>query len=436
MKNQTSTDSDKVSAIFESGLVIDNFVSYSFSSDFKDATDKFSITIEDDNLGGIKKKIRNGERIIFKVNDCIQTTGTIEDLDISCSRSGGTVMTINGRNLLGEVADSYIDPEITITEKDTLEAAIKKVFSPFGISKFEIDDEANRNLIAGAKAGHVDKGKTFKGKANSLKKFISHQTKPNPGEGMYQFAERISKRFGLHIWLSADGETLYVGVPTFAQAPLYSLYRSTQQKNGNNIIDGSARFNWSGQPSLIIAQGHGGGKEFSKSAFKIIMINELTGLVRTDASEGPNPIQNQPLSKVKELVDKYKVKGSKVLDIRTDLIDQIPSTVFGAFPKNCKAFFLFDDESKTPEELEFAVRRKMASFQSTYMTLSYTVSGHSNSTLTPGGAIYGVNTTIDVIDDAIGVQGTYWIKKRIFTKDRSSGTKTQLELILPHSLEF
>lgn len=423
---------DKVQLQFSSGLVIDNFVRYSFTNDFAANSDGFDFEIEDENLSNIVNKIRLAETFTLKVNDSVQAKGRVTGVKFTHTRSGGLHASFKACDLLGAVCKASIDPEINITAKDTLESAIKKAMSPFGFSKFEFDDSANRNLITGAKQGKKIGGKKAKGKAASLQKFISHQCKPNNGESVFGFVERICKRFGLRVWLSVDGETVYVSDADFDSPPLYTIDRSKSPKNSNCILDGSVEVDWDNQPSIIISQGKGGGGKFSKNKFHVLMVNEFTGLVRTAASYGPNPIQNVPTSKVQEFITKYKNKGSKLIDTRPDLIDQLPATIIGVYDPISRPYFFFDEESKNSEELEFSTRRKMAEFQSKFLKLNYSVDGHSNRGTE---AIYSVNTNIVVNDETLGVEGEYWIKKRTFTKSRGDGTKTHLELILKHCME-
>jgi prophage tail gpP-like protein len=413
-------DRDKVRLEFESGKTLDSLTSYQFDSDFLTPCDGFTVTIADDRVSALQDQLRPGEQVRLYVNNNLQFVGRIDSASYSISRSG-TSVTLTGRDLLGAVCDSYISPEIRITEKDTLVGALKRIFSDFSFDKFDIDDEANRNIIAGQKAGFVAKGKTAKGKGKSLEKFINHQTHPNKAEGLYQYAERITKRFGLHIWSSADGETLYVGEPSYDQAPLYWLVHFRGDNQVNNVTSLDVKIDWSKQPSVIIGECKSGGGNFKKSTNKVIMVNEFSGLA--DGSPTPD---------VAALIEKYKSKGSKVLPVRQNLVDAVPSQ-YRILSPAYRPLFLVDDESNNMEELEFAVRRKMASLQHDFFKVELTTEGHSNPAT---GATYAINTVAHVEDAVTGLNASLWVKRRTFRKSRSEGTTTTLELVLPGSIEF
>jgi prophage tail gpP-like protein len=406
--------------LLDAGINVDNFTSYTFTHDFLSPCATFDLEIADARADALAPQFQCGARVALRINNTIQASGYIDRVFPEISRSG-TVLHIQGRDALSRACGSSLDPKIHFTQRDTLSSIMRRIFERHGFTSFEIDDAANRNIITGQ--NRAPKAKPSR-RGKALRNFINHQLKPYPGEGEYEFASRVAKRFGLHLWASADGRTLYVSEPTFDSPALYNLVYSRNpvpstigqgvSSKSNNVLSASGGFDWTNQPSVIIAEGVGGGGEFRKQTNKVVMVNEI--LSETDSLPSVAAIlKAYPEAKRIPRRDYFK-RPSRIL------------TSAAALPHFCT-----DDESKTLDQLENFVYRKMAEFQHQFLKITYSVQGH---VYEPTGAIWAPNTIVNVYDEARSLNQDMWIKSRTFTKSRNDGTKTRLEVVLPHTLEF
>jgi prophage tail gpP-like protein len=401
--------------IRELGLRIDTWKSYRYNSHFLTPTDGWSFTLGDESLkDSITEKIAVGQRVTLSINGHVQGDGYIDALEVSSSRNRGTDITVHGRDRLAPVVDSCIDPATRFTAGMTLFDVVQKVFSPFGWltdADFLVSNETNRNVITGQ-----SRGTPTSKKGKPLKSFTLHQLKPYPHEGAFQFAARIAQRFGLWIWLSAEGNVVILAKPSFEQEARYTIRHkrgTTGPALRNNVLSGQVRKDGTEQPSVIIATGHGGGGEHPRAHMKVAMINELVGL-----DDG-----GSPTAEVAAVLAKHP--DAKVVEQRS---------VFGKaarYSTKARPLFLHDDESKTLEQLEGFVKREMALKQRNSMVATYTVEGHTQNDIP-----WCVDTMVDVDDDVSNVHESLWLLSRTFEKGRNSGTTTTIELIRPYTLDF
>lgn len=404
-ENQTFTLS-----IVDTGRVIDIWQSYRFNSNFLTPTDAFSFTLGDESVSGdLLKELVPGARVQLEIFSHIQASGYIDSISVETSRSG-TSITVDGRDMLSYAVDAAMDPLMKFAPKQTLEQVIKQALAPYGFTALVDENEKNKNIITGQERGV----KTTK-KGKSLKSFVEHQLKPYPSEGVFAFVSRIAQRFGLWVWLSANGKDIVVGTPNFDQDPRYTLIRSIGLTSGerNNVISGSIKRDNTDQPSCIIATGVGTGGENPRGKLIAIAINELTALDEDGnmSSDVKTAIANYPNAKVLKLQSFQPV--SRYLQHKA------------------RPIYLHDDESKTIEQLQFFARREMAIRQRKALTAKYTVEGHVNN-----GQPWAVDTMVSVEDDIGDIHQDMYVIGRTFVKDRSGGTRTEVELILPNTLEF
>lgn len=405
--------------------VINTWKSYTYNSNFLTPTDGWSFTIGDE---VVKQSLIDGlfigQRVTLSINGHVQGDGYIDKIQVSGNRSSGVGVTIEGRDRLAPVVDANIDPQtVRFASGQTLFDLLYQVFSQYGWTdadtQYLISNEANRNLITGAVRG-VPTNKTGK----ALKSFQLHQVKPYAGEGAFAFAQRVAQRFGVWIWLSAEGNSLIISKPDFTQPARYAI-RHKVGANGyiNNVLDYHVERHGGEQPTVIVASGFGGGGEYARGGLKCIYPNVLTanqdGSTRSDVNailaKHPDAKVVQPSDGASQALSAANLArlGAKFSNVQS------------------KPMYLHDDESKTIEQLENFVRREMSLKQRTAVVATYTLEGHENM-----GYPWCVDAVVDVDDDVAGIHGNMWVMSRTFTKDRMSGTRTRVELILPYTMEF
>lgn len=404
--------------LLDAQVDLTSWVEYSFNSNFLTPTDGWSCTVADHDLPAKQREgLAPGQRVRLYMADKPLAEGFVDSVTISVSRNGGIEYTVEGRDRLGLVVDSVADPTKEYKPGTTLAEFLRDVFQPFGWNgdDFEIDNDANRDAKTGGIRGvPTTKGGKKKG-PRPLKSFVLHQLKPHNHEGLFGFASRVTQRFGLWIWASADGDKLIVGRPDFEQAPRYQLRRNRQ--GTTNVLDGTVKFDMSDQPSIIVADGFSGGGEFGKGRMKAFCVNPYFGV----------DLDGTVLPDVSAVISRFPEAEQVTLTVqpytrRTILVPPRP-------------MFLHDDESKTPEQLANFLRREMSLLLRKSLVCHYTVEGHGQ---VNGGAFtpWDVDTVVDVQDEVAGVSERMYVLSRTFTKSRQGGTHTKLELVRLNSIQF
>lgn len=391
----------------DAGITLSTWTEYSFNSHFLTPTDGWHFTVANSDLPQeVRAALVPGALVRLRINGCVQSTGYIDEISPGQDRHAGTVWHISGRDCLSPAVDANADPRDRYAKGTTLLDFLLGVLGPYGFTIFVEDDDANRGVITGQLRGT----KTSK-KGKPLKSVTLHQLKPYQSEGAFAFASRIAQRQGFWIWPDANGESLVVSKPDFTYdlQTTPKLKRTVNQSNGfNNVLSGGVRRSVTEQPSIIVAQGFGGGGSYARTRMTALVVNPA---VNAD---------------VQDILNTYP--DAKV--VSTDYF-------FAPLPgKFARPMFLHDDESKTPAELENFVRRELALRIHKAFQGSYEVNGHTYKVPDGTAAPWCVNTVVYVDDDVSDVHEPMWVMSRTFTKSRTEGTRTALELVRLNSLVF
>jgi prophage tail gpP-like protein len=401
-------------------VAIDRWTSYEFSTDFLTPADSFHFELGLDE-GGLpedqKDALRFGARLELRLESATLAAGRIDALEVSTDRNSGGHYTVRGRDALGQALDIVADPTFQLKEGGTLAELLKRLFAPLGWtddSHFEIDPAADREARSGIRGKPMTRGGKKKA-PKPLKSFVLHQTKPYNHESVFHFASRVAQRHGLWIWASADGKKLIVGKPDFDQEAVFELRRSAD--GHGNILSGSVSYDMTDQPSMILADGFSGGGEFGKSRIRAYAINPILGL-----DDNGNEIPE--IAKVLETH-----KGAVKVDIPKG------SFLLRGAGIPFRPMFLHDDESKTQEQLENFVKREMSLLVRKAVSAHYVVEGHGQ-TINGNFVAWAVDTVVHVVDDAADLEEDLYVLGVHFSKSRSGGTTTRLDLVRLGSITF
>ena len=396
--------------------VLRNWNEYSFNSDFTTPTDGWSFNLGQSFLRPSDlPTVIPGARVQLYLGGLIQATGYIDKIRRKASKNGGVEWSIEGRDIMAPACDSHVDPRVQFKPTMTLAQIIGKAF--IGSTKWtertiREGNEDNIKQITGVQKKVSKKGKL-------LKKATAAQLKPTLNEGAFAFVARVLLRHGLFLWASADGSQLIVGEPDYS-LPDPVTYRLTRRFDGsgiNNVIDGEFDIDLMGQPTAIVAEGYAGGGDFGKSKTKCIMLNPFVKLLNKSAA-----------NLTAELKEKFR--GAVVI------APDFPAPTEQYVTEMERIVYKHDQDAQTLEELAAYTRLQMSECTRKLVTAKYTVKGHY--CRTPGGeyAPWAVDTVVMVDDEVAGVNGPMWVKGRTFTKSRSAGTRTTLDLIALHTIEF
>lgn len=408
-------------------LTISNFTEYSFNSHFLTPTDGFSFSIGDERLSDEQRDaLKAGVRVQLLLNGNVQSTGYIDSVASSASRDSGSVWRIEGRDSFAQACDTCADPTVALKEGQTLAEALKTIFAPFGWEKaeqFVISNDADLDVRSNAFRAkrNTSDGKGFSRRA--LKEYKVHRTRPYPRESAFEFAARITQRFGLWLWTSSDGTEIIVSpANTFNKDAPFKIYRNKSNgldgKPQTNVLDGTVTLSVAEQPTAIIADSYSRGGEFGPGRVKTIFLNAAVRVADSELIKNKPPYQ------------KYIDSGATVLKLQ-----EFPFENVMEVPKH-RILYLHDDESATQEHLENYVRREMALLQRKSLTANFTVEGHGQFSKDGQFLVWTPDMTVEVEDEVSGLHEILYILSRTFNKSRSGGTTTSLELIRLGTLVF
>lgn len=207
------------------GKRIENFLSYEVEADLYQAADKFTLE-----LAHPGTEITAGMRCELFVNDQLELTGIIDSTRKGWSKQGRT-LTIEGRDLMGLVVDSYVEDFITV-QGQTVKQLAERFLKPI---KF-----INRKAIQ-YQENVVGKLKGKKQTANSpLAAFLDTPQKlsqTEPGQTVFEVLSIYAASRGLLFFSMPDG-TFVFGRPKAKGQPLYTIINRADGQ-GNNVTSGA-----------------------------------------------------------------------------------------------------------------------------------------------------------------------------------------------------
>jgi prophage tail gpP-like protein len=432
---RTGADSDEVEVYFpDVGIKVQNWTSYELNQHFLTPTDGWRFTIGDEFLTDeLVNALVPGQKVEFYINGLPQCVGYIGKLTTHADRRSGTVLTVEGRDVFAPLVDSGLDPKLIFPEGTPYEEVVRGVLKDFGFNDVLFTNEANRALQTAKDtvlhstktAANAPKAKAAKdphtttrgakaaakSEAKRLQKATAHQVKPYPNEGAYEFLARISSRYGLFLWPSADGKQVIISKPAYLQTPVYKLL-CKREGDVTNILSATAVRDWDEQPSAIVATGRGGDLA-RRQGMTAYAVNPWTG----NDKDG-----TVPLDLAKRLQEYPTAKQVNVL---------VSPGAQRYVSRTPRIMYVHDDNSQNLEQLQYFVRRELSMKMRRVLTYSVAVQGH-----TQAGVPWCVDTMVEVDDDLNNLHENMYLLSRTFSKSRSEGTKTHLELIREGTLDL
>jgi prophage tail gpP-like protein len=452
------------------GMAILNWEDYSYSSDFLIPCDAFTMKVGDQSISPqMRQLIQGGQQVqlqmqILDVNANVISsnvifTGFVDQITLENDRKG-TFYTLRGRNFLGPLCDSGIDPwssTYKFVDGQTLGDVIGTVMNTFNITEIWLTDVVNRQITTG-----IDKNKatlttsTFQvttedvvvdesditvtptTTSTTITQYIDptniydlsetsiKKLQPKHDMTYMQFVEENLARFGVTCWAMADGSGIVIGAPDYTQQPLYTITNKLNGQ-GNNVLMGKLEIDPFNMPQAIIAKGYSGGGDFQNTRIRTCKINEYNGYVVDNSDPtfviGPNSYNGnydiQPALQTK--INLFK--GLQVLAPNVALAQSYSQ--FFTPPPVPKIVYWEDEKSRTLDQLNNAVMRKMSEFQRAGFRLHYDVQDHAQN-----GIVWTKNTIVNVYDEVLGIlDEQFWILGVHYKKSRSAGTITELTMI-------
>ncbi|MDH5525224.1 MAG: hypothetical protein OEY01_14705 [Desulfobulbaceae bacterium] len=224
------------------GRRVEAFTDYHIDSDLYTAGDAFSLTMSDPGV-----VINDGARCQLSVNDRLEMTGIVDRVTEANSKQGSTV-TVEGRDLMGLVVDSYVEQFVTL-ENITLKALAEQLLAtvPF-INRKAIEYQAGIAGAAAAKTG-----------SNSLLDTAQNKAQVEPGQTIFEVLKDYAMSRGA-MFFSLPNGTFVFGRPKAKGKPVFKLTRRRDGR-GNNVIEGRRIRDISQRYSKIIVLGQQQGSD-------------------------------------------------------------------------------------------------------------------------------------------------------------------------------
>jgi len=314
------------------------------------------------------------------IGDVLQQTGQVDDIEVEGSASGATV-TLTGRDALAPLLDACVTADRSFTNStyaDLVRTVLAQVLQrPYVL---ELTNERNRSQQAGAAVRQSKSPLDPLGTPTGAAKARPIQAKV--GERWYAFVRKQLDRAGLFLFAGADGKFILTS-PNADQPPTARIVRRRgQNRNEVNVLSYRYRNATSPRYDSALVYGRGGGRK--------------AGRQKTSA---------------------------------TFRDEEMAGYGFPARP-----LVLRDAHVATAAQAEALARRKIAEARRAGWNLSYRLSGHTVPSLDgTKKVVWTVDTTVEVIDDELGIRGVFWVESVEFSR---APTVTTVNLMRPADLLF
>lgn len=339
---------------------ISNFISYEADSNILVPADAFTCRI-----GRIDSEIKTGDRFNLVVNGELEMTGIIDKINATYRR-GSQETSIEGRDLMGLLVDSYVEEYKTLNKmrlKDLAARLLKNV--PY-LDKSRIYYGYEK------KDSGLSKPKKVKRASSALfGDTTSNVCQFEPGTSIFEALSDYAQRHGLLMWMEPEG-SLVLGELKEPGEPIefsFYTYKEGTDRAKNNVLE------------AVLTD------DISKRYSKVTVIAQIQGTDTLGAGE-------QTI--IKSAIDKaapfYKA-----------LVLQSQCT-------GSKAAFL---------QAQWELKKREAEG----WKVELVVAGHSQEEKN-----YKANRVCFIKDEVLGLEGNYLILGRKFTMNRAEGPRTHLTI--------
>lgn len=333
-----------------------------------------------------------GSKFQLTIGGNLAQTGTIDDIDASDS-SGGTEVTIKGRDAMAPLQDGYVDAVKSFSNSSYLDI-VKFALGIAGLQSklVSISNAANRALRSGVPLTElappavvtelIQQGST--GVVGVVVGTVKQQLQANLGETLQSFVRRYLDRAGLMLWADAQGNFV-LSTPNIHQPPVARILRlkSGQTTAQVSVERASLQNTTSHRHSEVVIYGRGGGRKAGAA----------------------------------------KMRGTF----------QDAEMVAYGFDK---PLVVRDKNTQTAAQAVFLARRRLAEERRAGYVLTYVVTGHTVPSLVNGQrCTWCPDTVVDVQDDILDVHGTFYLETAEYQRG-PEGTTTTLKLSRTADMTF
>lgn len=348
-------------------------LNYSIDSNYLVSTDEFEIVVYDSDPSRLRWL--QLEPVQLSIYGEVVLVGRIERVERG--REGSSV-TLRGRDYFADIVQGEIDPTVKITEDQVFDDVIKYCGGPYGINSV------------------VD----FTGKG--VKALKPGERKPDPGQGVYDFLNRIGARLGCTLQPTTNRGEIAIDAPDYTQTPATSLFRSTDPvvSRSNNIIEADSSEDYTRMPTHGVSSG------------KVAKTGESPTTVATSYN-----LQDVLGGISTELLNSLsgKVDGNRRLPK-----DGPPSSI-----ALYRLLYVKDDDARSSEQIERAIVRAVSERLKDTLEYRCTLNDHRVPKTT---SLWTPDTVVNVTDDPCDIEEPLWVSARRFNYAQGRGATTQLSM--------
>lgn len=499
-KNHSSQDPTALSdSVYVEGEIMD-WTSITLEKDQFIESDGCTITIEDDRIQQYTKYLQRGHRIQVLLNHKVNFDGFIFKYKYTSSRSGGTKLVIECKDLLEWMAQGSIPPNafgvsgngltnFHFPPNSTLLDCVRFIINTFRIGLIGIDlpelyvsvwDNGNEainaspatsgnpkrlnvndlDIASGFAAGIRVTGKKSAQFTKSWYKALNRFNTPEKGESYLAMIKRFCKLSGVPCVKMSPGraDTILLQAPTYdrsIETPFKITHYLSAPNNSMNTAEGEIdlEFNLDKQYSVIIVEGNSlDENEFHLSDAKAVAINELSGYYLVN-QEDFNDNKIIPLDTVRLMI-------AALVNVPSN------NTAMGAAstnpPQGTNYRFLDFNKQLYQERYNLGVDIHTTVCMPFYETShnahnldqlcfaaqqklaetqdkSIVMTYHLDG-WTQNGNLWQPNMMVNVTEELLSPGNPktlkMWIRKVVYHKTRNAGTSVQLTLTLPYTHNF
>lgn len=433
------------------GTDIGNSTSIHLEKDFFVPSNSLTFQIEDDRIGQFQSFLQIGWIVQLFINGKLNMIGYIFNYHLTYSKSSGTSLTVQCKDLLEYMAQSTVYPNFGINSNynvhfqptDSIQYCLRTIAQSFwnetqigtGASNIRIITDNNENLTvaSGFQSGLKIHGKST---AKSIASAQNHLTTPYKGESHLAYMLRLAKLAGACIKMSnITPYTILVSSPTYkrqdAGSP-FAIYhcQSAPNNQSNNTIEASISYNFDHQPSVVIIEANTTGDgSFHLATAKGVILNALT------AVDDRGTVLPTVSLAIANLTTGHLGASYQRADFNQDLFNQRSSMGVNLSTSFSLPYYSVSSNAHSAEEAKFAAEEYLAECQDKYVEMTYKVAGW---TMPGTGYVWQPDMMVNVVDDILfpnSAQKPFqmWIKKVEFTRSRHEGTISVLTLSLPYT---
>lgn len=406
-----------------------NIEEWSIQSNYLQSTDSFDFTLIDDNINNLRGL--ECQPISLLVDGELQLIGRI---DLTTRGSSGKSISCSGRDYRSDLVECNIDPTFSVKEGETLESVILRATSPVGIVKVGAGSDV-------ATARNVRTGRAFgdTGTPPNFREIKQEDMKPDPGQGIYEFLKKIIERHGCTLQPGLTRDSILIAGPMYKQDVPYKVTRLITSTEKNNVNSSSATRDFSSFPTLTIVQGQGSPRTGEPTKSNHATIDTWALAQQFERSGDDNTNQKTEDGEEPDIYAPTNTTSQgelgRILNDVTWTGRRKPGEKDGDLIAQNKIYRLNvfrDTQARTATQLNKAANRLLKEHLKNTLVYTATLIGHRDPFT---GAIWSIDTIVDVNDDICDVHEKLWVIERTLSYG-SGGAKTTIKCIRPGSFEI